>query len=62
MASFLKEYPQFSEYYYWNVLTIEKRTVMLSDAARVEYKNLKKKNSVDGSGENVTVVSSIEDL
>ena len=45
MATFLKEYPFMSEYYYWNVLTVEKRTLMLSDAIRVVYDKKKKSGS-----------------
>lgn len=36
-----------SQYYYWNVLTVEKRTIMLADAVRVEYDKKKKKSNGD---------------
>lgn len=47
MATFLKEYPFMSQYYYWNVLTLEMRTIMLSDAVSIKYKKNKKKDDVE---------------
>lgn len=60
MATFLKEYPFMTEYYYWNVLTVEKRTIMLMDVTRVDYSKDKKKNKKDQTG--VEVVGNVEDL
>lgn len=61
MASFLKEYPFMSVYYYWNVLTVQKRTIMLADAIKIKY-NKKKKAEKENNGEKVITVGSVEDL
>lgn len=57
MTTFLKEYPFMSMWYYWNVLTIELRSVMLADVTRVKYEKAEKKKD-----ENVVIVDNVEDL
>lgn len=47
-----------SWYYYWNVLTVELRTIMLQDVTRIKYAKGKK----DKKDENVTVVNSIDEI